>query len=116
MRNRVLVTALSVTAVTAGLLVSGAAPASARRDPILISPATPNQVWVQSFQRPSADAPCIAPASLDIALQEGWNPADLAWTPTWEQWPNNGQGGWTCTRSITWALGHGAVYSGGGIH
>jgi len=82
--------------VASGLMVAGglsfvAAPA-----------ASANQTWVQSFQRSGPDAPCTAPAGLDIVWQEGWT-GSPNWTPSWEQWPNNEQGGWTCTRSITWA-------------
>jgi len=29
----------------------------------------------------------------------GWS----QWGQSWERWPNGGTGGWTCTRSITWA-------------
>jgi len=34
--------------------------------------------------------------------QASWG-TDSSWYPTWEQWANNGAGGWTCGRSITWA-------------
>ncbi len=84
--------AIAASAVTlaGGLLVAGAAPASA------------DQVWIQSFERASADAPCPAPAD-ETPWQEAWGP-DKIWQPTWEEWANNGKGGWTCTRSIRWAL------------
>lgn len=67
------------------------------------APASADQVWTQSFERASADAPCTAPAD-ETPWQEGWVEADKEWKPTWEQWPNGGKGGYTCTRSITWAL------------
>lgn len=73
--------------IVVGLLLGGASPASAA------------QVWIQGVQRPSADAAC--PASTGPAPQSGWIVTD--WTPSWEQWANGGTGGWTCTRSITWA-------------
>lgn len=66
------------------------------------TPAAADQTWTQSFERPSATAPCVAPAD-ETPWQEGWTGTDRSWTPTWEQWPNGGRGGWTCTRSITWA-------------
>ncbi len=64
--------------------------------------AAADQTWTQSFQRSGPAAPCDAPKALDIVWQDGWT-GSPEWTPTWEQWPNNGAGGWTCTRSITWA-------------
>jgi hypothetical protein len=70
---------------------------------VLAAPAaSSNQTWVQSFQRSGPDAPCVAPAELDIVWQAGWT-GSKDWTPSWEKWPNGGTGGWTCTRSITWA-------------
>lgn len=95
-------TAIAVTtaALAAGTLLA-AAPAQARQlDPVLTVPA---QVWVQSFERSSADAPCVAPKELDIPWQADWPAAEEAWIPTWEQWANGGKGGWTCFRIITWA-------------
>ena len=61
------------------------------------APASANQVWTQQVQRASADAPCDIPAVEGEAA--GWS----AWAPSWAQWPNGGEGGWVCTRSITWA-------------
>lgn len=39
--------------------------------------------WVQAYGRSGKDAPCL----------EGW-------TPSWDQWPNGGTGGFVCQRSI----------------
>ncbi len=110
-RNRIAAVAMSATMIAAGGVVMAASPAQGRPNPdVLISPATPDQVWVQSFERSSADAPCIAPAWLETAWNDAWDPAEKAWTPTWEQWANGGKGGWTCTRSITWAHGSPEVW------
>ncbi|HEY7822434.1 MAG TPA: hypothetical protein VIG24_06365, partial [Acidimicrobiia bacterium] len=49
--------------------------------------------------RASADAPCDIPAV--EGEMAGWSD----WGPSWAQWPHDGQGGWVCTRSITWAHG-----------
>jgi hypothetical protein len=43
----------------------------------------PPPPWVQSYGRPSAEAGC-----------------DDGWSPSWEQWPHGGQGGYVCTREI----------------
>jgi len=75
------------------------------------APASANQVWTQQVQRASADAPCDIPAVEGEAA--GWS----AWAPSWAQWPNGGEGGWVCTRSITWAKDTpppGMMSSGGG--
>jgi hypothetical protein len=40
-------------------------------------------IWIQGYGR----------ASSDVACDEGW-------APSWDQWPNDGQGGWTCTRLV----------------
>ena len=85
-----LATAAASVVVIGGVMVAGAAPASA------------DETWTQSFQRSGPTAPCEAPRALDIVWQDGWT-GSPDWTPTWEQWPNAGEGGWTCTRSITWA-------------
>jgi hypothetical protein len=44
-------------------------------------------VWMQAIGRPSADAVCEA-----------------GWSPSWAQWPNEGAGGYTCERTITWGV------------
>ena len=83
-----------VAAGASALLVTGfgigfASPASADH----------NRVWTQQVQRASEDAPCDIPEVKGEAA--GWS----AWAPSWAQWPNRGEGGWICTRSITWATG-----------
>jgi hypothetical protein len=45
--------------------------------------ATPIPDWIQGYARASADEVCI----------EGWS-------PSWDQWPNGGTGGYTCGRAI----------------
>jgi hypothetical protein len=72
------------------LLVGGMALAGA-------SPASADQVWQQSQGRVSADAAC--PSSDAADLETGWS----QWNKSYEMWMNHGQGGWTCTRSVTWA-------------
>jgi hypothetical protein len=79
---------VSVVAMTASMLV-GANIASA------------DQVQVQSYQRASQTEACAAQPG-ETPWQASWGP-DSSWTPSWEQWANNGTGGWTCTRRITWA-------------
>lgn len=74
-------------------LAFGAAPASAS-----------STTWIQSIQRPSEEAAC--PTGGGPAPQSGWVVTE--WAKSWEQWPNGGRGGWTCTRTITWGT------SGGG--
>lgn len=94
-------TVLLATAAVGGATLLAAAPAQARLlDPVETVPA---QVWVQSFERASADAPCVPPKALDIEWQSDWPAAENTWMPTWEQWANGGKGGWTCMRIITWA-------------
>ena len=44
---------------------------------------TPIPDWVQGYGRGSAADACL----------DGWS-------PSWEQWPNGGRGGYVCTRSI----------------
>ena len=63
----------------------------------MAAPASANQVWVQSVGRASATAAC--PISDPADLAAGWSP----WGPSWEQWSNDHQGGFVCSRSITWA-------------
>jgi hypothetical protein len=109
--RRTLITVTTLALAAGGALLAAApAQAAVLPDPVLISPAGENQVWFQSFQRDGKDAPCVAPASLDIAWQSDWPATENAWTPSWEKWPNGGTGGWTCTRQITWANGAPAVY------
>ncbi len=62
----------------------------------LASPASANQVWNQSVGIASAAAPCSTSSAADLAT--GWT----QWTSSWGQWMNNGNGGFTCNRAITW--------------
>jgi hypothetical protein len=63
--------------------------------------AAADSVWVQSYERTGQTQPCVAQPG-ETPWQSSWG-TDSSWTPSWEQWANNGRGGWTCTRSITWA-------------
>ena len=63
--------------------------------------ATADSVWVQSYERTSQTETCAAQPG-ETPWQASWG-ADSSWSPSWEQWANNGNGGWVCTRSITWA-------------
>ena len=76
--------------------------------------AVADSVWVQSYQRGSASEACVAQAG-ETPWQDSWGP-NPGWSPSWEQWANAGKGGWTCTRSITWAQtpAPAASSSGGG--
>lgn len=65
------------------------------------STAAADSIWVQSFQRSSSSEQCVAPA-WETPWQSSWG-ADSSWKPSYEMWANGGAGGWTCTRSITWA-------------
>ena len=60
-----------------------------------------DSVWVQSYERSSQSQACVGQAG-ETPWQSSWG-TDSSWTPSWEQWANGGKGGWTCTRSITWA-------------
>jgi hypothetical protein len=76
--------------------------------------ATADSVWVQSYERTSQTEACAAQPG-ETPWQESWG-ADPSWSQSWEQWANGGKGGWTCTRSITWAQtpAPAASSSGGG--
>jgi len=63
--------------------------------------ASADSVQVQSYQRASQEQACSAQPG-ETPWQANWG-TDSSWKPSWEQWANNGTGGWTCTRSITWA-------------
>jgi len=83
------------------------------------NPAAADSVQVQSFQRASQTATCDSPPESMTEWRASWaNPYDPisgpTWHPTWEQWANNGNGGWTCTRSITWARTPVAASNGDG--
>lgn len=60
-----------------------------------------DSVWVQSYERSSQTQACVAQAG-ETPWQDSWG-TNPGWSPSWELWANNGNGGWTCTRSITWA-------------
>lgn len=55
----------------------------------------------QSYQRASQDEECVTQPG-ETPWQANWGP-NPNWSPSWEQWANNGAGGWVCSRSITWA-------------
>jgi hypothetical protein len=55
------------------------------------------QIWYQSVGRTSQTSPCQVSSVNDIAT--GWT----NWAGSYEQWPNGGRGGWTCTRNLLWA-------------
>jgi hypothetical protein len=63
--------------------------------------ASGDEVWHQSYQRGSLSEECVAQPG-ETPWQTSWG-TDSSWKPSWEQWANNGQGGWVCSRSITWA-------------
>jgi len=63
--------------------------------------ASADSIQVQSYQRVSQAEACAAQLG-ETPWQASWG-ADPSWSPSWEQWANNGTGGWVCTRSITWA-------------
>jgi hypothetical protein len=76
--------------------------------------ASADEVWFQSYQRGSASDVCVAQPG-ETPWQDSWG-TNLGWSPSWEQWANNGQGGWVCSRSITWARDSAArVYNVGDI-
>jgi hypothetical protein len=77
--RRVLAGAGAVVLMTGGLTLAGAASASA------------DQVWHQSVGRASANGACSTSSAADLSAG-------------WSQWANGGKGGYTCTRSVTWAL------------
>ena len=82
-----------LTAVVSMVLVVGALAAA--------TSASADSIQVQSDQRASQSAACTAQPG-ETPWLDSWGD-DPSWHPTWEQWANNGKGGWTCTRSITWA-------------
>jgi hypothetical protein len=76
--------------------------------------ASGDEVWHQSYQRGSASEACVAQAG-ETPWQDSWG-TNPGWSPSWEQWANEGQGGWVCSRSITWARDSAArVYNIGDI-
>jgi len=74
--------------------------------------ATADSVWVQSYERSSQTQACTAQPG-ETPWQASWG-TNSSWSPSWEQWANEGQGGWVCSRSITWARTSTASSSGGG--
>ncbi len=100
----------AVAGVTAGVVVAG----------VLVgaSLAQADSVQVQSYQRASSTEACVAQVG-ETEWQDSWGP-DSSWYPSWEQWANNGTGGWVCSRSITWGSGSvtyalGDIGPGGGL-
>lgn len=85
MNRRAWGAAVMALATAAATAIAGAGPANA------------GQTWHQSTVRADPNGGC--PESTAAELAQGWTP----WTPSYESWPNNGQGGWTCTRYINWA-------------
>ena len=63
--------------------------------------ASGGDVWNQSYPRGSQSEECVAQPG-GTPWQDSWG-TDSNWKPSWEQWANEGQGGWVCNRSITWA-------------
>jgi hypothetical protein len=59
--------------------------------------ASADQTCHQSITRPSSTGE--GPTSSRSEKVNGWT----EWTRSRAQWPNGGTGGWTCTRSNTWA-------------
>jgi len=98
-RARFLLVVSSALVMVAGAVVGGGS-------------ATADSVWVQSYERSSQTAECESP-SWETPWQASWG-TDSSWKPTWEQWANDGKGGWTCTRSITWARTPASSSSGSG--
>jgi hypothetical protein len=72
-----------------------------------------DSVQVQSYQRDSQTAECPN-QPWETPWQADWGP-DSSWKPSWEQWANNGTGGWTCTRTIVWARNSPVTYNVGDI-
>lgn len=64
---------------TCGVPVQAPVPGQATSAPLQTPPP-----WHQSYARTTADEKCLT----------GWN-------PSWAQWPNHGNGGWVCVRTLT---------------
>ncbi len=97
-RARSLLVLSSALVMVAGAVVGGGS-------------ATADSVWVRSYERSSETAQCESPPG-ETPWQASWG-TDSSWKPAWEQWANDGKGGWTCTRSITWARTPATSSSGG---
>jgi hypothetical protein len=63
--------------------------------------ASGDEVWNQSYPRGSQSEECVAQPG-ETPWQASWG-TDSSWKPSWALWANEGQGGWVCNRSITWA-------------
>ena len=63
--------------------------------------ASGDEVWNQSYQRASQSEECVAQPG-ETPWQDSWG-TNPGWSPSWALWANEGQGGWVCNRSITWA-------------
>ena len=61
-------------------------------------PAAPIPNWVQAYGRSSEDEDC--PAGYNPAWAGGPGADLVGYAKSWQQWMNDGQGGWVCTRSI----------------
>ena len=72
----------------------------------VVAPASADAVWHQSVGRGTAEQACPESAAADLEI--GWS----SWGATWEEWVNDGTGGWACTRSITWARSGGGAGEG----
>ena len=76
--------------------------------------ASADSVQHQSYQRASQSDACVAQPG-ETPWQASWG-SDSSWKPSWEQWANDGKGGWTCTRAISWARdGAARVYNLGDV-
>lgn len=64
--------------------------------------ASADEVWEQQYQRESSTAACPPPA--DETPWQATYTGQREWAGSWAQWPNDGQGGWVCRRSIVWAV------------
>lgn len=69
-------------------------------------------VWHQAFERSGPDEACKAPPD-ETPWQESFR-GQQEWTPSWAQWPNDGQGGWVCQRTIKWAKPSGSPFPAAG--
>jgi hypothetical protein len=100
-RSRKFLAAMSALAAVAAMLLGA-------------NVASGDEVWHQSYQRVSQSEECVAQPG-ETPWQDSWG-TNPGWSPSWEQWANNGQGGWVCNRSITWARDSAArVYNIGDI-
>ena len=79
--------------VSAVLILSGSV--------LVAQGASADSVWVQSYERSSQAEVCAGQPG-ETVWQESWS-SDSSWSSSWEQWANGGNGGWTCSREITWA-------------